>query len=318
MLKIGLIGLGDMGVKHLREWKRISAEEAVQVVAVADTSPTLIGQAKGVWPEAGIYSSGFDLIAHASVDAVDICLPSFLHMEHAVQAMRKGLAVFSEKPVCLKEEECKELLDVQERTGTPFMVGHVVRFFPEYRFLKERYDDKRYGRLIRITMDRHGKKMVSPWFSDPAKCGSVLHDLQIHDIDFLRYMLGEPEIRYVETNKETSGLVSQAIAVMDFSGIKAISQGQWDVSPSFPFSSQYLASFENATVVCQNTQDPRVKVYCRDGQVEEPAIAYEEDGYYLELKYFVEALLRKETIHIASLSDAVATIRLVNRILERS
>ena len=86
--------------------------------------------------------------------AVHICLPSYLHAEHAVLAMEKGMHVFCEKPVCLTAEEGRRLLEVQKKTGVSVMVGQVVRSFDEYRYLKDVYDNKTYGKLKSIVMQR--------------------------------------------------------------------------------------------------------------------------------------------------------------------
>ena len=91
----------------------------------------------------------------------------------------------------LTREDCSRLLEVQKKTGARVMVGQVVRSFGEYRYLKDIYEKKTYGKLKSIVMQRISgdtKWGYEDWFHEERKSGSVVLDLHIHDLDFLRYM----------------------------------------------------------------------------------------------------------------------------------
>ena len=168
----------------------------VEVVALADCREEFLQKAAAEFPEARTYTYGMELIERENLDAVHICLPSYLHTEHAVAAMKKGMNVLVEKPVCLTREEGELLLETQKETGVKVMVGQVVRAFDEYRYLKEVYVNKTLGKLKSIVMQRVSGNVrwgFEGWFHDEKKSGSVVLDLHIHDLDFLRYMLGEPD-----------------------------------------------------------------------------------------------------------------------------
>ena len=109
MLKIGLIGCGFMGTMHANCYNAI---EGVQVVAVADLQREK-AEALAKLSNAKIYSTGMELIENENVDAIDICLPTYLHAAHAEAAMRKVKNVFVEKPVPFTVKEGEKLLKVQ-------------------------------------------------------------------------------------------------------------------------------------------------------------------------------------------------------------
>ena len=113
MLRIGLIGCGFMGGMHSACYKVI---ENAQVVAVADVRREKAEEIAKVHG-AQIFASGDELIKNADVDIVDICLPTYLHTEHAVKAMKAGRNVFIEKPVCMTKEEGALLLQTEKETG---------------------------------------------------------------------------------------------------------------------------------------------------------------------------------------------------------
>ena len=86
MIKVGLIGCGFMGGMHAACYKALQAL-GVQVTAVADVRASY-AQEVAAKSDAKIYETGMELIEKADVDVVDICLPTQLHVSHAVAAMR--------------------------------------------------------------------------------------------------------------------------------------------------------------------------------------------------------------------------------------
>src|SRR5262245_1818504 len=110
MIKIGLIGAGFMGGTHAACYEALLGIGCFNVTAVADLDSARAEKLAHKFG-AKVYLSGKDLIEKADVNTVDICLPTFLHTEHALSAMEKGFNVFIEKPVCLHEEEAVKLLE---------------------------------------------------------------------------------------------------------------------------------------------------------------------------------------------------------------
>ena len=71
-------------------------------------------------------------IRDPDVDAVDICLPTPLHREYAERALAAGKSVFLEKPIALTIEDADAIVAAASRSDAVFMVGMVLRFWPEY------------------------------------------------------------------------------------------------------------------------------------------------------------------------------------------
>ena len=103
-MKIGLIGCGGMGTTHNLSLKALSGKMDVEVTALADCRQEFLERAAKQWPQAKTYVTGRELLENEELDAVHICLTSYLHAEHAVLAMEKGMHVFCEKPVCFFRE----------------------------------------------------------------------------------------------------------------------------------------------------------------------------------------------------------------------
>ena len=118
-MKVGLIGCGGMGTTHNLSLKALSGKMNVEVTALADCRPEFLEKAAIQWPKARLYQTGMELLEAETLDSVHICLPSYLHTEHALAAMDRGIHVFVEKPVCLTEEEAKKLMAARKKKRGP-------------------------------------------------------------------------------------------------------------------------------------------------------------------------------------------------------
>lgn len=326
-MKVGFIGCGGMGITHYQSLKVLSAKTDLEVTALADSRQEALGRASELFPNAKKYENGMELIEKEVLDVVYICLPSYLHAGHAVAAMEKGCDVFVEKPVCLSCEEADQLLEVQKRTGRKVMVGQVVRFMDEYQYLKTVYDSDELGALKSIVMQRVSGDVqwgYKDWFHNEKYSGSVVLDLHIHDADFLRYLLGEPDSFTVHATSFASEMVNQIVTDYQFGKLFATAEGVWDVSPALKFEASFRAHFEKGTIIFKGKGDPKLAVYREDGTVEIPDLASREEdeeetagirisslgAYYTENKYFIECLQKGEEIKMAPLEEGIKSVKL--------
>lgn len=316
-----------MGTTHYLAWKQLARQMDLEVVAIADCRKELLDKAAKHFPNAKTYEFGMDLIKNEELDIADICLPSYMHADHAIAAMEKGMNVFSEKPVCLSKEDGKRLLETEKRTGVKAMVGQVIRSWPEYLYLKKVYEEKKLGKLKSIVMQRTSNNVLwgfDNWFQDEERSGSVVLDLHVHDLDFLRYMLGEPDRFDVRATAFESGMINQIITTYEFGNVFVTTEGMWDVSTAVPFEASFHACFEEGSVFYNGNKEETLTVYKKDGTKEVPDLSAEfneksnEAGinisdlgpYHAELKYFAECLRDNKPIEIAPLCEGVSSVDL--------
>lgn len=314
-----------MGTTHNLALKALSSKMDVEVTALADCRSEFLEKAAVQWPNARLYKTGMELLQAESLDSVHICLPSYLHTDHAVAAMDRGFHVFVEKPVCLTEAEAQRLLDAKERNHVQVMVGQVVRSFDEYRYLKECYETGRYGELKSITMQRISGDAAwgfEDWFHKEDRSGSVVLDLHVHDLDFLRYLLGEPDSFDVRATALASGMINQIFTTYEFGKIFAVTEGIWDISSALPFEASYHACFEKASVVFRGLNEKPLAVYKSDGTTEYLELEREYDvkddsaginisnlgPYYTEDKYYMECLMNGAEVEVAPLEEGIKSV----------
>ena len=139
MFKVAMLGCGSISSAHVNGWK-VQGDRA-KMIAVADLLEDR-RNARAADFGAKAYETADALLAAEKPDIVDICLPTALHLEYAVKAMRAGAHVLCEKPLCLSAEKAQELLAVEKETGKRMMVAHVVRFIPQYVYLRKAIEEQ--------------------------------------------------------------------------------------------------------------------------------------------------------------------------------
>ncbi len=190
-------------------------------------------------------------VAATGADAVDICLPTYLHREFAVKASRLGLHVLCEKPMAMTTEEASEMIGAAREAGKRLMVAHCIRFWPEYALLKEATDDGRYGRLLSLDLNRYGAFPTwswNGWLGEEGRSGGAALDMHIHDTDFARFLLGEPDEVASWGTIDDRG-ISQIFSTMTFGGTIVQLQGGWNLPAGAPFKMAVRAIFERAVMI---------------------------------------------------------------------
>ncbi|MBV9866378.1 MAG: Gfo/Idh/MocA family oxidoreductase [Abitibacteriaceae bacterium] len=206
MVKVGIIGIGFMGVTHFKALQQV---KGARVTAISTRDPKKLngdwrsikgnfGDAGGQQDLAGIarYAEIDDLLADPNIDLVNICLPTHLHRAITIQALQTGKHVLVEKPIALTLKDADAMIAAATKAKRLLMVGQVLRFFPAFAEAHALVQSGKYGAL----RGAHLKRIISTprWaaddhFEDISKSGGPALDLHIHDTDFVHYVAGVPQ-----------------------------------------------------------------------------------------------------------------------------
>ena len=204
MVNIGIVGIGFMGYTHFTASRKLRGAK-VTAIATRDAKKRA-GDWTGIQGTFGPRGGHVDLSkvrAHADyrdllndpdVHLVDICLPTNLHEEVVGEAIAAGKHVLVEKPIAVELAAADRMVKSAERAGVLLMVGHVLPFFPEFKFALETVQSGKHGRLL----GAHFRRVVCPpdWsggMSDFRNLGGWGIDLHIHDNHFIALMCGRPK-----------------------------------------------------------------------------------------------------------------------------
>lgn len=192
MIKVALIGCGNIFEEHIAAYKKC---EDVEVVALCDINEKRLkekGEKHGVKK---LYTDKNKMFEENKIDAVSICVPNYVHCECTLAALHAGCHVLCEKPMALNAAEAQLMEDEAKKAGKLLMIGFVRRHGNDCKILKEFINSGYFGDLYYAKatyLRRHGNPMG--WFGEKAKSGGgPLIDLGVHVLDLVRYLFGNPK-----------------------------------------------------------------------------------------------------------------------------
>jgi len=320
MVKVGILGVGFMGTMHFNTYR---AYRRAKVVALSDVDPKKLA---GDWSSiagniedarmaavdlSGIspYAKPADLFKDASVDVVDITLPTYLHAKYAVAALKAGKHVICEKPMALTLADCDKMIAAAKAARRQLMIAHCIRFWPEYQVLKQIIDSKEYGKALSATFWR---KSLTPtwswegWLMAEQRSGGAVVDLHIHDTDFVNYLFGVPKAVYSRgvVGAVTKSAVDHVVTHYVYErGPVVVAEGGWAMAPGFGFTHGFCVVLQKATVEHDGKTGTPLTVHPLEGKSFKPRVA-KGDGYIGELRYFIDCIASGKKPTLVTTRDA--------------
>jgi predicted dehydrogenase len=201
--RIGFLGVGWIGRDRMRA---ILDGDAVEAVAVADPSPERAAEAAELAPGAERVASLDDLL-DLGVDGVVIATPSALHAEQSIAALKRGAAVFCQKPLGRTEAEVRAVVDAARAADRLLGVDLSYRYTDGMRRVRELVRSGALGRMHAADLVFHNAYGPDkPWFYDPALSGGgCVMDLGVHLVDQALWVLDFPEVVSVTSALHAAG-----------------------------------------------------------------------------------------------------------------
>jgi predicted dehydrogenase len=235
--RIGIIGGGWPGVAHARGYR---AAGGFAVVAVADLIPARRQKLIAELGPVKEYVDAMELIADEGIDAVSICLPTYLHLPIAKAAFKAGKHVILETPPGLNVKEAGQIAAAASKAGKILLHAFQRRFGPAELAAKQAIDKGYAGEAYhaRATwMRTRGVPSGTGWYTDLSKSGGgALLDLGCHLLDIGWHLLGEPEAIsvYAATHHRLAASTSvedSAFALLRFENGKSLELGtSWAIN----------------------------------------------------------------------------------------
>ena len=311
-MRVGIVGVGFMGSAHALSWAKTDAQ-------IAGFAAETIAEAHPFGDQYGckIYP---DLQAMLpDVDVVDICTPTHLHYEMVMQAAQAGKDIICEKPLALTVETAQAMVAACRRAGVRLLVGHVVRFFPEYALAKSAVEAGQIGRPAVIHLHRGSyrpKRPAGNWFLDETKSGGILMDLMVHDFDYARWIAGEVSsvfARKITIDHPGAG-VDYGLAILKHAnGTLSHIGGAWAYPP--PTFRTHLEIAGDAGLIEFDSDDTApirnliMKPLTNAPDVAIPSSPLNESPYVTQIKEFYAALLHDQLPRVTA-EDGLAAVQI--------
>lgn len=295
MLSVAICGAGGLGTRHAENFRAIPETEVTLVYDVVEDAAAALAEKVG----ARVASEEGELFGD-DVDILVVTTPTPFHSYYTVRAAEAGRHVFCEKPMCRTLEQGEEMLEAVHASGITFMVGHVLRWFPQYARAHALITAGEIGtvgvaRTSRINTMPTGR---DNWFQDYALSGGVTLDMTIHDFDWLLWTFGPVERVYSLGAQQHIPLLDYGLTTIRFeSGAIAHAEGSWADTGAFRTSFDIAGS--GGLLRHDSTQMSTLTIQRRAGEegraaVQVPSSPAVKSPYMLEDEHFVQCVITGE------------------------
>ncbi|MBE6651257.1 MAG: Gfo/Idh/MocA family oxidoreductase [Ruminococcaceae bacterium] len=313
MLKIGLLGRGSISYAHTKAYEKI---ENAKIVACCDIRPEQLDDIK----DARKYTDIDTFLAEEAgkLDYVDICLPTYLHAEVSIKAMRAGFNVLCEKPMAINSKKAEEMMQVSEETGKRLMIAHCSRFIGATRIMKEEILKGEMGKVRNAEYFRQGGSRdpmgYKNWFRDETLSGGALLDLQIHDIDVIRGLMGMPnEVCVVGANVIPSGNgYDEASSLLIYDNMHVFVKVDWAIEKNLYDFRVTRINFDNGYMFLDRTNNRTTFTKVdQNGNVTDLTDKIDTDMYYNEIVYYIDCLVNNKPFDLCPVNESIDAVRIV-------
>ena len=171
-MKVGVIGVGYWGKKHVDEYSNLGHE-----VFVSDLSQENMNFCKANFG-ANPVNDYTEILKNDEIKCVSICTPNATHYKFATEALKAGKNVLLEKPIATNIEDAKKIISLAHEQNLTLLVGHIFRFSNVINKVKELLESKKLGTIYTIKMSWTN---YEPIFHDR----DILFDLGVHPLDII-------------------------------------------------------------------------------------------------------------------------------------
>lgn len=308
MIRLGIIGCGNMGAQHLDSFEKL--KNTLHVSVVCDLVEERAQRTMEI-----LQADRFDTDYHnilEDVDAVLVVLPHKLHFEVGKFFIENGKHVLMEKPLCIKEKECLKLTALAQKHHVKLMTAYPVRFWEETVKMKEYMESGVIGNVFQMTIytDHYNPKRDTrgTWMTCAGIGGGQTFSHGCHYIDILLWFLGNPVTgTHLGTNCGTPWMDREGTghAIIKFeSGAIGYHTGTWGAKGTTNWFKMEIYG-TNGTLSFSNTGKYKNKlmllrnVGIPEEEKSETVLWDKEDGAGKntsgEIEHFVECILNDTT-----------------------
>jgi predicted dehydrogenase len=321
-VNVAVVGLGFMGVTHLRAYQQV---EVANIVAVCDAvrlpvNGVLQGVAGNIKKSDDIHLGTQvhvcrkleEVLALPEVELVDLCTPTPLHPEQAIASLKAGKHVLCEKPLARTSAAAREILEVHSANKGFLMPAMCMRFWPGWSWLKEVIEKQTYGKVL-VARFRRLSEMPG-WskqgtYTGATDLGGALFDLHIHDTDFVQFLFGRPQSVFSTGVTGPGGSINHVVTQYLYPGGPAVhAEGSWLLAKGFNMA--YTLHCERATLDFDLSRGADAMQLCAMGEGPQTLKFDGPDGYGQEIRYIVECVQNRRQPTVVTAQDGVSALEI--------
>ena len=293
---IGIIGAGTMGTNHARV---LSAMKNVDI-CISEVNEERCRDIAGTFNAKSFYFDHNDMLKKEKLDGVVIAAPSQYHKKLFLDCAQHNVNILVEKPIAENIQDARIMIEMAKEKRIIFAVGHIERFNPVVAKMKELISE--IGDIYLVNTVRAGP-FPKRLYGSP---GGVLVDLAVHDVDIIRYLVGDIDEVFSHVIKSGTQEI-YAKALFKINKIRGSSEFSW-ISPRRirtieiygtngmlrgDYHSQSVWFYENLNSESRKTKNLFEDIILKGNVTEGKVIQYPiqaEEPLKLELQNFIESI----------------------------
>ena len=306
-VKICLVGAGRAGTVHADNLSN-NVPHAI-LNAIVDLDSQAAEELAAKTGASQCFSTLDEAIKSIDFDAVVVATPTFTHAEVTKLAASAGKHVFCEKPMALSLEQAEEMVSTCRNNDVRLQIGFMRRFDEGFQKAKQMIEDKKIGEVVIIRSTGRGPGLPPRWACDPKTSLGMLAEVNSHDFDSVRWIVGS-EYSRVYAEAGTFKCLELREGFPDFYDSSVVSfrlkNGTLgSIDGSCPVGYGYDARMEilgtEGVIMIGGLEDKKVTVCTREEGVVTSAFRSWrnrfKDAYVSEIRHFIECVLEdKEPI----------------------
>ncbi|MEW5717327.1 MAG: Gfo/Idh/MocA family oxidoreductase [Chloroflexota bacterium] len=183
VIRIGVIGLGVMGMRHAQVCHEM---RGVELVGVADIKPDVVARASEQFGVPG-FADYKEMLEKIALDAVVVATSDQFHRAPCELAAARGIYIFLEKPIAMNLADGQAIIDAARQHNVKLMVGHTLRYDPRYIAVQQAAADGKFGDIIHLYARRNATVRSSRRLE--GRADAVMFQ-GVHDIDAFHWITG--------------------------------------------------------------------------------------------------------------------------------
>ncbi len=301
-VRVGIVGLGKMGVAHTAV---LSMIPDCEIVGLCDRQPGLGKSLRGMGHRAPFFGDVGKMLSVAKPDAVFVLTAQNAHLPVARQALEAGAAVFVEKPLAHQVADAEAIASLARQKNLPAACGYTLAYLPVFAAAHQAIASGALGEIRRVRSSMHLSQVFGPkkgWMYEPERSGGgVVANISSHLLFLLEWYFGTPVEVNAKWSKFYGPVEDELHAMMRLpSGLEVGFDSSWSV-PGYPLSAVVIeVEGENGKLLVSNDaieldlREPRGgfgagSVRVGHGELPQPArFDVNGEGYYLQDAAFLE------------------------------
>lgn len=300
MIKVGILGTG-FGKKHADIYKKL---EGVEIAGIFGRTSEKLEKIKEEL-KVNVTTDIDELITDPSIDLIDICLPTSIHKEYVIKALKNNKDVFCETPLCYTLEEAEEMKKCAEKYNKKLFVDLFFKFSDPHKFAIKKIKSNSLGKPLVV---RSYQKTPPHWGN--MKLNRNVQDFMLHNFDFITEIMGEP-VEIMANGIEKNN--SHVFANFKYEDGIASVESSTMLPGKFPFNIGFNIICESGTITFDGKFGEEVEqkfVIYKDDEKEEIDLPSNDD-YEEVIKYVINNINNGKASSSISIDEAIKSLKIV-------